>query len=135
TYTLVNDADGLTAMLSDLALHKTWGVDTETTGLDNRTAGLVGLCLSGKEGKGYYVAIGHTEGPNLPLETVRTALLPLLEEDGRRLVFHNARYDLTILKRHGLLPRDWAAPGKLVDTMIAAFLCNAGSREISLDSL
>src|SRR5690606_6384778 len=50
TYTLVNDADGLTAMLSDLALHKTWGVDTETTGHDNRTAGLVGLCLSVEEG-------------------------------------------------------------------------------------
>src|SRR5690606_23863995 len=38
-------------------------------------------------------------------------------------------------RRHGLLPKNWDAPGKLADTMIAAFLCNSGSREISLDSL
>ncbi len=135
TYVLVNSEEGLGAMLTDLAAHKTWAIDTETTGLDNRTAGLVGLCLSGEPGKGYYVAVGHAEGPNLAPDKLGEALLPLLEESDRQLVFHNARYDVTILRRHGLLPANWDRPGKLVDTMIAAFLCNSGSREISLDSL
>ena len=135
TYTLVNTEDGLKNMVAELSTQGVWAVDTETTGLDNRVAGLVGLCLSGSSGTGYYVAIGHAEGPNLSPETVRAALMPLLEDPARTLVFHNARYDITILRRHGLLPANWDAPGKLVDTMIAAFLCNAGSREISLDSL
>ncbi len=135
TYTLVNTVEGLKEMVAKLSAFTTWGVDTETTGLDNRTAGLVGLCLSGEEGTGHYVAIGHTEGPNMALEAVQHALLPLFQDPTRVLVFHNARYDLTILRRHGLLPANWEAPGKIVDTMIAAFLCNAGSREISLDSL
>src|SRR5690606_23011033 len=41
----------------------------------------------------------------------------------------------TILKRHGLLPKNWDAPTKMADTMVAAFLCNSGSRELSLDDL
>jgi len=134
-YTLVNTAEGLQAMAKELAKHPTLAVDTETTSLDNKIAKLVGLCLSVEPHAGYYVALGHDEGPNLPLESVQAALLPLLREKTRRLVFHNAKYDAPILQRHGLLPEDWAHPGKVADTMIAAFLCNSGSREISLDDL
>jgi DNA polymerase-1 len=122
-------------MAKDLTKHSVLAVDTETTGLDNRVAGLVGLCLSVAPKSGYYVAVGHDEGPNLALDTVQKALLPLLEDPKRLLVFHNARYDVPILKRHGLLPKNWDAPGKIADTMIAAFLCNSGSRELSLDDL
>jgi DNA polymerase-1 len=134
-YVLVNTREALEKLAKELSRHKTLAVDTETTGLDNRTASLVGLCLCAEPGRAFYVALGHTEGPNLDLEHVQKILLPLLEDTKRLLVFHNARYDVTILKRHGLLPKSWDAPGKLADTMIAAFLCNSGSREISLDSL
>ena len=134
-YTLVNTLEALDTMVADLAKHKTLAVDTETTSLDNKIAKLVGLCLSVTPHTGYYVAVGHDEGPNLPLEAVQKALLPLLEDADRVLVFHNAKYDAPILGRHGLLPSDWGRPGKVADTMIAAFLCNSGSREISLDDL
>jgi DNA polymerase-1 len=135
SYTLVNTAAALERLAKDLAKHKVLAVDTETTGLDNRVAKLVGLCLSAAPGTGYYVPVGHDEGANLPLADVQKALLPVLEDPARLLVFHNARYDIPILRRHGLLPGNWDAPGKIADTMIAAFLCNAGSREISLDDL
>jgi DNA polymerase-1 len=135
TYTLVNTPETLNAMREELAKHKVLSLDTETTGLDNKVAGLVGLCLSVEPLTGYYVPVGHLEGRNLPLEAVREVLNPLLADPARMLVFHNAKYDLPILKRHGLLPEGWDAPGKLVDTMLAAFLCNSGSREISLDDL
>ena len=134
-YALVNTEEGLAALVAELNAHPVLAVDTETTGLDNRTAGLVGLCLSTVPETAFYVAIGHEEGPNLPLDTVQRALLPVLEDPKRLLVFHNARYDVPILSRHGLLPKNWDAPGKLADTMIAAFLCNSGSRELSLDDL
>lgn len=134
-YTLVNTEEGLATLVAELARHPVLAIDTETTGLDNRTAGLVGLCLSAVPETAAYVAIGHDEGPNLPLETVRSALLPVLEDPKRLLVFHNARYDVPILSRHGLLPKNWDAPGKLADTLVAAFLCNSGSRELSLDDL
>ncbi|HEX2612089.1 MAG TPA: DNA polymerase I [Fibrobacteria bacterium] len=135
SYTLVNTAEALAAMAKDLAGHKILAVDTETTGLDNSTAGLVGLCLSAQGHTGYYVAIGHDEGPNLPLAEAQRVLMPVLSDPARLLVMHNARYDVPILERHGLLPSGWDAPGKLADTMIAAFLCNSGSRELSLDDL
>ncbi len=134
-YVLVNTVSALAALAQELSAHGTLAVDTETTGLDNRTAGLVGICLCAEAGKAYYVPIGHTEGPNISLEEAAQLLLPVFEDPQRLLVFHNARYDVTILKRHGLLPKNWDAPGKMADTMIAAFLCNSGSREISLDSL
>lgn len=134
-YTLVNTVEGLAATAKELAKHPVLAVDTETTGLDNRTAGLVGLCLSATPKTGYYVALAHDEGPNLTFADAQKALLPILADPKRLLVFHNARYDVPILKRHGLLPEGWDAPGKLADTLIAAFLCNSGSRELSLDDL
>ncbi len=135
TYSLVNTAEALDALAKEIAKHPVIAVDTETTSLDSRSAKLVGLCLSVEPGTGYYVAIGHTEGPNLELDAVRKTLLTILEDPKRTLVLHNAKYDLPVLENHGLLPKNWDAPTKLADTMIAAFLCNSGSREIGLDSL
>ncbi|MCD6024244.1 MAG: polymerase [Fibrobacteria bacterium] len=134
-YVLVNTPEALEAMAADLAKSDVLSVDTETTGLDNKVAGLVGLCLSVEPLTGYYVPVGHQVGPNLALARVQAVLNPLLADPARLLVFHNAKYDLPILERHGLLPAGWDAPGKIADTMLAAFLCNSGSRELSLDDL
>lgn len=134
-YILVNTGEALEALAKELAKSGTLAVDTETTSLDSRSAKLVGLCLSAGTGTGFYVAIGHTEGPNLALDDVRKSLLPVLEDPKRLLVLHNAKYDIPVLENHGLLPANWAATNRIADTMIAAFLCNSGSREISLDNL
>jgi DNA polymerase-1 len=134
-YGLVDTPEALEALRARLAAAPVLAVDTETTGLDNKTAGLVGLCLSDEARTGWYVPVGHKEGPNLPLEAVRRALKPVLDDPAKVLLFHNAKYDLPILERAGLLPTDVERPGKLVDTMVAAYLANPGERQLSLDDL
>lgn len=135
TYTLVDDEAGLAAMVEDLARHSVLAVDTETTSLNVREADLVGLCLSAEPHRGYYVAIGHAEGQNASLAAVQKHVKPLFDEVTRTLVLHNAKYDLPVLERHGLMPYHLDKPGHLADTLVAAYLGNPGERGLSLDDL
>ncbi|MDB5106591.1 MAG: polymerase [Fibrobacteres bacterium] len=135
-YELIDTLELLSAMADRIkAAPPLLAVDTETTDLDNKVARLVGVCLSVEAYTGFYIPVGHQEGRNLPLEDVQRVLKPILDDPSRRLLFHNAKYDLPILARHGLLPADIGRPGKLADTMVAAYLSNPGERQLSLDDL
>jgi DNA polymerase-1 len=134
-YHLIDTPELLADLAERLRQSPLIAVDTETTDLDNKVAGLVGICLSVESHAGYYLPIGHKEGRNLPLETAQAALKPIFDDPAKRLIFHNAKYDLPILRRHGLEPAELTRPGKLVDTMVAAYLANPGERQLSLDDL
>ena len=134
-YELVATPEALAALCSKLSAAVLIAVDTETTDLDTKVAKLVGICLSIEACAGYYIPVGHVEGPNLLLAEVVAALKPILDNPAKRLIFHNAKYDLPVLARHGLLPAGIEKPGKLVDTMVAAYLANPGERHLSLDDL
>ncbi len=134
-YELIATPEALAALCAALAAAPLIAVDTETTDLDTKVARLVGICLSIEACAGYYIPVGHAEGPNLPLADVIAALKPILDNPAKRLLFHNAKYDLPVLARHGLRPAGLETPGKLVDTMVAAYLSNPGERHLSLDDL
>ncbi|MDQ3001617.1 MAG: DNA polymerase I [Fibrobacterota bacterium] len=134
-YELIDTVKALEALGTRLKAVALIAVDTETTDLDNKIASLVGVCLSIGSCAGFYLPVGHKEGNNLPLAEVQRVLKPILDDYSKRLLFHNAKYDLPILARHGLLPADIERPGKLVDTMVAAYLANPGERQLSLDDL
>ncbi len=134
-YELIDTPESLASLYDRLKSAPVIAMDTETTDLDNKVAKLVGLCLSIAADSGFYLPIGHAEGRNLDLEAVQKALKPIFDDPSKRMVFHNAKYDLPILARHGLLPAEIDRPGKLVDTMVAAYLVNPGERNLSLDDL
>jgi len=76
-FTVVDTPEALRELQQVLAKAEGLAVDTETTGIDPLRAELVGISLSVAEGQGYYIPVGHRTGePQLPLETVRAALLP-----------------------------------------------------------
>jgi DNA polymerase-1 len=124
--------------------------DVETTGLDKMTAGIVGICLAVEPPVGYYIPTGHLEQPEqsttgqmslfageatlaadqLSLESVLEAIRPALTNPNIPKVAHNAKYDYTILDRHGLR----TAPITF-DTMIAEFLTNPASKHKGLKDL
>src|SRR5699024_3478055 len=95
---------------------------------DPITARLVGISLAVSPVRAWYVPVGHREGNQLPLDTVRAALDPALNRDGLGIVAHHGKYDLHVLRRHGftLNRLDF-------DTMIAAFLI--GDTSIRLKDL
>ena len=136
-YQLINSLESLQELGVKLADSATpvIAIDTETTSLDTLLASLVGICISIETNAGYYLPIGHLEGVNLSLTDVIAVLKPILDDPNKRLIMHNAKYDLPVLERHGLLPAGLEKPGKLVDTLVAAYLSNPGERKLSLDDL
>jgi len=113
-YQLVDSEQKRAKLIALLNASKTISFDTETTGVDQHTADLVGLCFSTKKGEGFYVPVpeDHNEA-----EKVVSEFLPLFLNESIEKVAQNIKYDLTILKRYGV-----DVKGPLFDTMIAHYL-------------
>jgi len=151
-YELVTDPARLPAIFAEMRAAGTIAVDTETTGTDPMRAELVGVSLSGSEGKAYYLPFGHRPSsvstdadgnpvlaldtpepvPNLPNITApaMTGLRELLADPAVRKVGHNIKYDMLVLRRAG-------APlaGVHFDTSLASYVLDPGRRQHGLDIL
>mgnify|MGYP000554015142 CR=1 FL=1 len=103
-------------------------VDTETTGLNPRKDKIVGWSVSGDEGVGFYlpILVWNFDKDKLELQTILNEstevisknLLKLLK--GKKLVFHNASFDVQFIKNYfgvDLLPDVWVDTGLLVHTV------------------
>ncbi|HVW92877.1 MAG TPA: 5'-3' exonuclease H3TH domain-containing protein, partial [Devosia sp.] len=88
-------------------------IDTETTGVDNQTADLVGISLATEPGKGAYIPLGHMDGHGdllggglaegqLPLRETLEALKPALEDPSILKIGHHFKYDLGLFARYGI---------------------------------
>lgn len=118
-YQAVTTTEALQELVTALENAPYFAFDTETNDLDSVKADLVGMSFSTEPQTGYYVPVAHT-GPDvvqLPVETIRAALQPLLEDGKRPKVTHNGKFDITVFRRWGCEVR-----GLQFDTMIAAQL-------------
>lgn len=99
--------------------------DTESTGLDMWQDGIVGLgvCWGLKPSQSAYIPVGHWVGENIPFNYVIKRLKPILESDQYLKTFHNAKYDIKVLRLNGVHVR-----GLIFDTMISHWLlyCREG---------
>lgn len=102
-------------------------VDTETDMLDAVSCQLVGISLATGPNKACYIPVGHggtdmfAERPEqLDKALVIAKLKPLLEDDSVLKIGQNLKYDLTVLRRHGIeiAPYD--------DTIVMSFDLDAG---------
>lgn len=130
-YSMVVTADQLSALVAHLAQATHIGLDTETTGINTMACQLVGISLSDAPNEGHYIPVGHIERlgdqPQLPWETVRAALAPVMARRDLVKVMHNAKFDLEVLDQAGL----HIAP-PYYDTMLAAWLVEPSGRGIGL---
>jgi DNA polymerase I len=115
-FTLVNTEEVFQRMLGQLERATKIAIDTETTGLNVNEASLVGVSLCVDEAEGFYIPIGHETGePQLDWGVVKEALLKVLSK-GKTMIAQNLKFDLQILKRHGLpLAPPW------IDTMLLSY--------------
>jgi DNA polymerase-1 len=127
-YEVVTDMAGLNVMIETLRAKGEFAFDTETTGLDSMTSDLVGLSFSIRSEHAWYVAVGHTEGDQVPFAEGLAALRPLFEDDKIEKIAHNANFDMMVLETAGIELKNLT-----FDTMIAAQLC--GRRAIGLKQL
>ncbi len=107
--------------------------DTETDALDAMRANLVGVSLSVEQGKGAYIPVGHNypgAPVQLPMQHVLDALKPLLEDAGKKKAGQHGKYDIHVLRRHGIDVRGYAD-----DTMLESFVLNSTATRHDMDSL
>jgi DNA polymerase-1 len=141
-YTIVRDADALQVWIDRAMARGAVAVDTETTGLNEMTADLVGVCLATEAGQACYVPLIHkAEGGEglfgsdaladgqMPLDRALEMLKPLLEDASVLKILQNAKYDTKILARYGI------DVGPIDDTMLMSYAMHAGLHGHGMDAL
>ncbi|MEX0969274.1 MAG: DNA polymerase I [Paracoccaceae bacterium] len=115
--------------------------DTETTGLDEMVADLVGISLAVEPGEACYIPLAHREGEGdllgastmaegqMPLNDALAQIKPMLEDPSILKIGQNIKYDLKIMARYGvnIAPID--------DTMLLSYALHAGLHNHGLDAL
>ncbi|GAP22555.1 DNA polymerase I [Leptolinea tardivitalis] len=128
---IVRDTAGLQEMCTNLSTSDWIALDTETTSTNPMQANLVGISLSNSVGTGYYIPVGHRDNtPQVFLSDIQKSLGPLLIDPKIRKVGHNLKYDMLVLRRHGLP----VSPASF-DTMIAAWLIDPASHRLGLKDM
>ncbi|MBU6300688.1 MAG: DNA polymerase I [Verrucomicrobia bacterium] len=120
THILATDAAGRAALIASLEPLPAFCFDVETSGLDPKNAQLLGLALSWEKGTGHYV--------QFPTDPVAARAMlgefhGLFLKEGVEKIGHNLKFDLLVLRWHGL-----RAAGPFFDTMLAHTLVEPEQR-------
>jgi DNA polymerase-1 len=126
-YQCIQSADDLDRLVELLRGATCLSFDVETTSTDAMRARLVGLGIAWAPGQGAYIPVAHAEGAQLSWDEVLRRVQPFFADPKVPKVAHNAKYDLTVLRRHGL-----EIQGTIHDTMIMAWVLDPGSRSLGL---
>ncbi len=123
---LINTKAELEVLLGQISSAEKISLDTETTSTDALQAELVGISLCFDSEQAYYLPIGHALAENLPLKETLDKLHSAL--DNKLIIGHNLKYDLMVLQKY-----DFQLSNPLFDTMLAAYILDAGINQYSLD--
>ena len=113
TYTLVEGAESLAALVADLTAAGRFAFDTETSGLNAMEAQLVGMSFSAIAGTGSYVPVNPSTWSD-----IQAIVKPLLENPALTVVGQNLKFDGKVMAQHGV---DLTL-ANLEDTMVAHYL-------------
>ncbi len=141
-YEWVRDMAGLQVWIDRIRQHGWVAVDTETTGLNEMRADLVGISLAVEPGQACYIPLAHrpestddlfgsdalAEG-QIPLDDALDALRPVLQDDAILKIGQNIKYDAKILARYGVQ----VAP--IDDTMLISYAMHGGLHGHGMDTL
>ncbi len=140
-YECVRDVAALQVWLDRIYERGFVAVDTETTGLDEMRADLVGICLSVEAGEACYIPLIHKDGEGdlfggsalvegqIGLEQALDMLRPLLEDPAVLKIGQNMKYDAKIFARNGVT----VAP--IDDTMLLSYALHGGLHGHGMDFL
>ncbi|KAB7645586.1 DNA polymerase I [Polymorphobacter fuscus] len=137
-YETITSLDRLDWWIAEATRRGAVAVDTETTGVDQCRADLLGISLGLAPGLACYIPLGHRSGEGLLMEKVPqlaeadviARLNTLFADPGVLKIAQNLKYDMIVLRRHGvpvLAPFD--------DTMILSYALDAGRWNHGLDDL
>ncbi|AMO54350.1 DNA polymerase I [Endozoicomonas montiporae CL-33] len=132
-YDTVLTEDEFNHWLEQLNNAELFAFDTETTSLDYMVAELVGVSFAIEPGKAAYVPVAHDymgAPEQLNRDWVLEQLRPLLENDEKKKVGQNLKYDQSVLARYGI-----HLQGIAFDTMLESYVFNSTATRHDMDSL
>jgi DNA polymerase-1 len=130
-YELVDTPEKFDAFYRQLRKQKRFAIDLETTGLNPLEAEIVGYAVCWKPGEAYYLPVKGPAGDAVLDNTdVLEKLRPILEGSNAQKINQNIKYDLLVLKQHGI-QTDCVAG----DSMVADYLLHSGERSHSMEDL
>ncbi|HEY9253688.1 MAG TPA: DNA polymerase I [Stenotrophomonas sp.] len=132
-YETIATTEQLQAWIARLRAAGEFAFDTETDSLDPMQARLVGLSFSDTPGQAAYLPLAH-DYPGAPAQLSQVQafemLRPLLEDPAVRKLGQHGKYDLHVMRRHGI-----ALAGYADDTLLQSFVLNSGGARHDMDSL
>lgn len=130
-YQTIDTPEKLQTLTAAMSAQPRLSVDTETTSVTATQAELVGVSIAWEAGTGYYIPVKGPAGEQtLPQEMVVAALRPILENPTIAKVGQNLKYDQIVFRGVGI-----NLQGVAFDTLLAAYLLDAGERNHNLDEL
>lgn len=132
-YEIVLTTEQLSAWVERAEAAELIAFDTETDALDAMRANLVGISLAVEPGRAAFIPVGHDypgAPAQLPRAQVLDALRPVLENPARKKLGQHGKYDLHVLRRHGV-----DVQGYHDDTMLESFVLNSTATRHDMDSL
>ncbi|MFO8127547.1 DNA polymerase I [Yoonia sp.] len=142
TYECVRDAAALQIWINRIRERGYVAVDTETTGLNEMIADLVGISLCVEAGQACYIPLTHKSAASddlfgsddmadgqMDFDACLLMLKPLLEDPAIIKIGQNMKYDTKIFARLDIT----VAP--IDDTMLMSYAMNAGKHNHGMDTL
>jgi DNA polymerase-1 len=130
-YTCIKTREELDALVARLKDAPVLALDTETTSLSPHDCLLCGISLSIEPGTGCYIPTrSPSSSEHLDADTVIAALKPILEDPRILKCGHNLKFDIQVLRAHGV-----RLAGLSFDSMVASYLIDASRSSHGLDSL
>jgi len=132
-YETITAAEQLQAWITRLRAAGEFAFDTETDSLDPMQARLVGMSFSDTPGQAAYLPLAHDypgAPAQLPMQEALDLLRPLLADPAVRKLGQHGKYDLHVMRRHGI-----ALAGYADDTLLQSFVLNSGGARHDMDSL
>ena len=147
-YRLVTNIEDARSLAAELEKSPIIGFDTETTSVDARNARLVGMSFATGKGKAWYVAVpphadAAEDGAAVPADDLFAAVVQqsaagksfadakdfvgvfarVFADPNRKLIAHNAKFDMTVLGRYGI-----TFGSTVRDTMLEHYILDAAAR-------
>lgn len=119
-YKLIDTFEKRQELIQNLLQQKEFCFDTETTGLDPRTAEIVGLAISYKSHSAYYIPFPADQ---IEASNIFKEFRDLFANKSIRKIGQNIKYDILVLKQYEI-----DVAGKIFDTMIAHYLMHPDLR-------
>jgi DNA polymerase I len=136
-YQSVQDIETLRQVAKKMEQAGIFAFDTETTSLRVQDAECVGLSLCATAGESYYVPVGHCAlgdlkqkvSGQLGWDDLKAVLVPIFENPNIKKIGQNLKYDIQVLRRHGI-----HVQGAYADTLLQSYLIDP-TQSHGLDAL